>query len=51
MLTKTDEDKGDNTKIIQKHEAMSYGLIVKASDDVPLELMEEREITTEPVIY
>ncbi|KAE9543171.1 hypothetical protein AGLY_003082 [Aphis glycines] len=51
MLTKTDEDKGDNTKIIQKHEAMSYGLIVKASDDVPLELMEEHEITTEPVIY
>jgi len=51
MLTKTDEDKGDNTKIIQKHEAMSYGLIVKASDDVPIELMEEHEITTEPVIY
>ncbi|KAF0692432.1 Uncharacterized protein FWK35_00035255, partial [Aphis craccivora] len=33
------------------HEAMSYRLIVKASDDVPVELLDEYEITKEPVIY
>jgi len=32
---KTDKDKGHNTRIIHKHKAMSYGLIVKANDDVP----------------
>ncbi|KAF0705089.1 C2H2-type domain-containing protein, partial [Aphis craccivora] len=51
ILMKTDKDKGHNTRIIHKHEAMSYGLIVKASNDIPTELMEEHEITKEPVIY
>ena len=30
---------------------MSYGLIEKTSEDVPAELMEKHEITTEPVLY
>ncbi|KAE9543696.1 hypothetical protein AGLY_002092 [Aphis glycines] len=51
ILMKTDKDKGHNTRIIHKHEAMSYGLIVKASDEIQAELMEEHEITKEPVIY
>jgi len=51
LLVKTDEVKGGNTKIIQKHEAMSYGFLVKASDDVPTELIEEYEIPTVPVVY
>ncbi|XP_025206925.1 uncharacterized protein LOC112602817 [Melanaphis sacchari] len=51
ILMKMDDKNEGNTKIMHRHEAMSYGLIVKASDDVPLELMEEHEITTEPVIY
>ncbi|KAL4123057.1 hypothetical protein QTP88_015289 [Uroleucon formosanum] len=46
-----DEKKGVNTTIVQKHQAMSYGFIVKASDDVPLELLTEHGITTDPVIY
>ncbi|KAE9521294.1 hypothetical protein AGLY_018313 [Aphis glycines] len=51
LLVKTDEVKGGNTKIIHKHEAMSYGFLVKASDDVPTELIEEYEIPTVPVVY
>ncbi|KAE9526272.1 hypothetical protein AGLY_013903 [Aphis glycines] len=51
LLVKTDEVKGENTKIIHKHEAMSYGFLVKASDDVPTELIEEYEIPTVPVVY
>lgn len=51
LLVKTNEDKGKSTKIIQKHEAMSYGFMVKASDNVPTELLEEYEIPTETVIY
>ncbi|KAE9543417.1 hypothetical protein AGLY_002217 [Aphis glycines] len=43
--------KGKNTKIVHKHEAMSYGLIVKASEDVPTELLAEYNILTAPVIY
>ncbi|KAL4112345.1 hypothetical protein QTP88_016154 [Uroleucon formosanum] len=51
ILMKTDEDKGDNTRVIHKHEAMSYGLIVKASENVPIELLAEYEIPAGPVIY
>ena len=51
LLVKTGEEKGKNTRIIHKHEAMSYGLIVKASEDVPLELMKDYGIPTEPVLY
>ncbi|KAL4092502.1 hypothetical protein QTP88_027003 [Uroleucon formosanum] len=51
LLVKVDEKKGVNTTIVQRHQAMSYGFIVKASDDVPLELLTEHGITTDPVIY
>ncbi|XP_050059778.1 uncharacterized protein LOC114121333 [Aphis gossypii] len=51
LLVKTDEVKGKNTKIVHKHEAMSYGLIVKASNDVPAELLARYEIPTEPILY
>jgi len=51
LLIKSDERKGDNTTIIQKHRPMSYGFIVKASENVPLELLKQYEMPTEPVIY
>jgi len=51
LLVKTDEEKGKNTTIIHKHEAMSYGLIVKTSEDVPIDLLEEYNIPTEPILY
>jgi len=50
ILEKTNEKKGQNTTIIQKHEPMSYGFLVKA-DDVSIELLEEFEIPTSPVIF
>lgn len=51
ILTKTDEGKGDKTRILHRHEAMSYGLFVKASDNVPQELLEEHDIPTESILY
>jgi len=51
ILTKTEEARGGSTTITQKHEAMSYGFLVKSSDDVPEELLAEYKITTGPVIY
>ncbi|KAF0718013.1 Uncharacterized protein FWK35_00026474 [Aphis craccivora] len=47
----TEEKKRGITTVIQRHEAMSYGFLVKASDDVPVTLLEEYEKPTEPVIY
>ncbi|CAI6377663.1 unnamed protein product [Macrosiphum euphorbiae] len=51
MLMKTDEDKGENTKVIHRHEALSYGFMVKASENVPMELLKEHEIPTKPILY
>ncbi|XP_060868594.1 uncharacterized protein LOC132943573 [Metopolophium dirhodum] len=51
LLVKTEEKRGESTTVIQKHEAMSYGFLVKASDDVPAELLAEYEIPAGPVIY
>lgn len=51
LLVKTEEVKGKNTKIVHKHKAMSYGLIVKASNDVPAELLARHEIPTKPILY
>ncbi|KAL4143364.1 hypothetical protein QTP88_005702 [Uroleucon formosanum] len=52
LLLKADgEKKGENTEIIHKHEPMSFGIFVKASNDVPLSLLEDYDIPTEPIIY
>ncbi|KAL4092514.1 hypothetical protein QTP88_027013 [Uroleucon formosanum] len=52
LLLKTDgEKKGKNTDIIYKHEPMSFGIFVKASNDVPLSLLEEYDIPIKPIIY
>ncbi|KAL4135021.1 hypothetical protein QTP88_006689 [Uroleucon formosanum] len=52
LLLKTDgEKKGKNTDIIHKHEPMSFGIFVKASNDVPLSLLEEYDIPIKPIIY
>ncbi|KAF0755131.1 Uncharacterized protein FWK35_00006368, partial [Aphis craccivora] len=51
LMVKTEEKKGENTSTIHKHEAKSYGFLVKASDDVPPELLDEYEIPTKTVIY
>ncbi|XP_060876104.1 uncharacterized protein LOC132949299 [Metopolophium dirhodum] len=51
ILVKTEEKKGGSTTVIQRHEAMSYGFLVKASEDVPADLLEQHEIPAGPVIY
>ncbi|VVC33455.1 Ribonuclease H-like domain,Recombination endonuclease VII,Zinc finger C2H2-type [Cinara cedri] len=51
ILEKTDEKKGSSTTIIHNHRAMSYGIYVKAEDDVTRELLEEFDIPTDPIIY
>ncbi|KAF0756711.1 Uncharacterized protein FWK35_00034723, partial [Aphis craccivora] len=51
LLRKSDEKCGNNTKAIQKHEAMSYGFMVKANNDVPVELLEQFNIPTSPKIF
>ncbi|KAF0703251.1 Uncharacterized protein FWK35_00031665 [Aphis craccivora] len=51
LLRKSDEKCGNNTKAIQKNEAMSYGFMVKANNDVPAELLEQFNIPTSPIIF
>lgn len=51
LLEKCDETKGSNTTAFQKHKCMSYGVYVKASDDIPVELLEEYEIEQTPIIF
>ncbi|KAF0688884.1 Uncharacterized protein FWK35_00037150, partial [Aphis craccivora] len=51
LLRKSDEKCGNNTKAIQKHEAMSYGFMVKANNDVSAELLEKFNIPTSPIIF
>ncbi|XP_022160659.1 uncharacterized protein LOC111026820 [Myzus persicae] len=46
-----EKKKGEKTTIVQRHEAMSYGFLVKAGDNVPEELLAEYEIPAGPVIY
>lgn len=43
--------KGTNTSVIHKHEPLSYGFIVKASESVTDEMLIEHGITTEPIIF
>ncbi|XP_060863596.1 uncharacterized protein LOC132940166 [Metopolophium dirhodum] len=51
LLVKCEEKKGKKTAAFQKHEPMSYGVFVKASENVPIELLEKYDIPTSPIIY
>ncbi|KAL4152905.1 hypothetical protein QTP88_000738 [Uroleucon formosanum] len=51
LLVKTNEKRGKHTTVIHNHKPMSYGFLVKASEDVPLELIERFNIPSAPVIY
>jgi len=50
-LVKCKESKGANTITIQKHELMSYGVFVKATENAPIDLLEKYEISTSSIIY
>jgi len=51
LLVKCNESKGKNTSAFQNHVPMSYGFIVKANDDIPIELLETFGIPTTPIIF
>lgn len=51
LLVKCDENKGENTTAIHRHKPMSYGIQVKASDDVPTELLRKFKIPQSVIIY
>lgn len=51
ILEKTSEKRGANTELSQSHLPMSYGYLVKASDDVPPELLEQYDIPRGPVVF
>ncbi|KAL4091251.1 hypothetical protein QTP88_025973 [Uroleucon formosanum] len=43
LLVKCKESKGKNTSAFQKHEPMSYGVFIKATENIPLDLLENDE--------
>ncbi|XP_060870596.1 uncharacterized protein LOC132945009 [Metopolophium dirhodum] len=51
ILKKSDEKIGEKTTAFQEHEPMSYGFMVKANEEIPVELLEKFGIPTSPVIY
>lgn len=51
LLVKCEESKGKNTLAFQNHSPMSNAFVVKAKDDVPIELLETFGIPTTPVIF
>lgn len=51
ILEKSNEKKWVNTIVNHHHWPISYGFVVKASDDIPVELLEEYNIPTELSIY
>lgn len=51
LLVKCTESKGGNTSAFQKHEPMSYGVFVKATENVPIDLLEKFELPQKPIIF
>ena len=51
LLVKCTESKGEKTLAFQKHEPMSYGLFVKATENVPNDLLEKFNLPQEPIIF
>jgi hypothetical protein len=51
LLVKCEENKGSNTRVLQEHKPMSYGLSVVASKDVPSILLEKFDIPQKVVIH
>ena len=51
LLVKCKESKGEKTTAFQKHEPMSYGFVVKATENVPAELLKKFNLPQEPIIF
>ncbi|KAL4132169.1 hypothetical protein QTP88_009376 [Uroleucon formosanum] len=51
LLVKCDGRNCESTTAFQKHEPMSYGVNVKAADNIPIELLNKFKIPTSVIIY
>ncbi|KAL4083102.1 hypothetical protein QTP88_028432 [Uroleucon formosanum] len=51
LLVKCKESKGKNTSAFQKHEPMSYGVFIKATENIPLDLLEKFDLPQQPIIF
>jgi hypothetical protein len=51
LLKQILESRGNNTTAFHKHNPMSYGLTIVASEDVPVELLEKFDIPQKPIIF
>ncbi|KAL4083604.1 hypothetical protein QTP88_028920 [Uroleucon formosanum] len=51
LLVKCDERKGESTTAFQKHMPVSYGVYVKAADNIPIELPDKFNIPTSIIVY
>lgn len=51
LLLNINEAHGSNTTAIQSHIPMSFGLLVKATDDVPVELLNNFDIPLTPIVF
>ncbi|XP_026815430.1 uncharacterized protein LOC113555237 isoform X2 [Rhopalosiphum maidis] len=51
LLVKCHESKSKKILAFQKHEPMSYGFVVKATENVPAELLKNFNIPQEPIIF
>lgn len=51
LLVKCDERKGKSKTAFQKHEPVSYGIYVKAVDNIPIELINKFNIPSSVIIY
>jgi len=51
LLLKITERYGENTQAFHSHRPMSYGFIVKTSENVSVELLERYEIPQTPIVF
>ncbi|XP_025407958.1 uncharacterized protein LOC112681849 [Sipha flava] len=51
LIVKCMENKGKNTSTIQKHKPMSYGIFVKITENVPIDLLEKFNVLQKPIIF
>jgi len=51
LIVKCKERKGEKTTAFQKHEPMSYGFVVKATENVLIGLLEKFNVPQEPIIF
>lgn len=51
LLVKSNEIKGDRTRAFQSHVPMSYAILVKPADCIPVDLMQQFDIPQNPIVF